>query len=273
MVEIINCIILNVTTDLMLLFCLKKFFKLKVRVLEILFLEIVMVAPAVVYVLCNIMLAQFVILKLIAGVLVCLLITDSFSFCFLSKLFGLYIVFFFSIFGVNNFMVEFVKTVASMVFNITIPYFFDFVVLVGVIVYVVMIFVLVRGLSKFNTLKNYLANVSFMFMGKHIQIVGLYDTGNTLIDDVTHKPVVIVSSDALKKYFADINFEKDFVCDRCVECVSAGEACFSVPVYDVGEICIKQGGEIKCERCVLGFVERGFYDDKNYQCLLHRDFV
>lgn len=276
MVDIINCIVLSLISDLILMFCLKKIFGLRVKYVELCCLEIVALAPVVIFVLCKILVIQFLFFKLLAGLLICVLITDSFRFGFLFKLIMAYVVLFFSVYGISCFMVLFAKSVLSQAFGVNVSYAFDFVVLAGVIVYVLLIYMLVHKLSKFKTLKNYLAGVSFMFMGKHIEIVGLLDTGNSLVDDVTHKPVVIVSINAIKRYFSDLSIDSiknGFVCDRVINCVSAGEKSFKIPVYDVGEICIKRDGEIKSQKCVLGFANREFCDDKDYQCLLHRDFI
>ena len=136
MVEIINCIVLNLIGDLVLWFSLKKFFRLKVGSIELLCLELVAIAPAIVYVLCNIMIVQFLLLKLVAGVLICLLITDSFKARFMFGLISLYIVLLFSIYGSFWFMTLFAEVVFSRIFNLKIPYAFDFFVLGGVLIFV-----------------------------------------------------------------------------------------------------------------------------------------
>jgi hypothetical protein len=132
----------------------------------------------------------------------------------------------------------------------------------------------VNKLTKINKLKHHLARVSFSIYGKHIEVVGLIDSGNSLVDKVTNKPVIVISVAALKKHFKDsaiYNFKDSVFCERFVDCVLAGGARLKMPILDIGSVCIKRDDEVKSFDCVLGFVDQKFCDEKDYQCLIHRN--
>ena len=118
-------------------------------------------------------------------------------------------------------------------------------------------------------------NVSFFINGKHIEVVGLLDSGNSLKDTKTRKPVIVISSKVLKKYFSDFEFEmmlKKSFCDYFLDCETASGSRFKMPVIDIGKVMINQNNFIKSFDCVLGVVNQKFYN-KKYECLLHQDFI
>ena len=114
-----------------------------------------------------------------------------------------------------------------------------------------------------------------MLLGKHIEMVGLIDSGNSLIDSKTNKPVVVVSSSIIKKHFnsLDVKFDgKNDLCKRFIECVAVGGISFKMPIIDVESVTITTNNTAKRFDCVIGVVNQEFCDAKNYQCLIHRNF-
>ena len=275
MFEAINVILISFVSDLIICLCLKRFFDLQIKFFEILFLQIIMIAPAVVYVFCDATLLMLLVLKLVAGLLLTVLITDSYRWGFLWKLYMCYVAMMFSVYGCAEFMLLLGCACIKTVTGTDLPEYLHGVLLIAVLVYVTLIFVLVRKWVNYKNLKPYLANVSFMLLGKHIEMVGLIDSGNSLIDSKTNKPVVVVSSSIIKKHFnsLDVKFDgKNDLCKRFIECVAVGGISFKMPIIDVESVTITTNNTAKRFDCVIGVVNQEFCDAKNYQCLIHRNF-
>ncbi len=276
MLEILNLIITNFLIDCMLSLLLKKIFKLQTSCFEIMMLQFINIAPVIIFGFCEIKFFLFILLKLIAGLLVCLLVTDSFKSKNLARLYFCYLILFFSVYGLTWFLLLFFHSAFQQLTGENVSKVFDFIIFLMVVGYISLIYIFVRTIKNYKTLHDYLAIVSFSIFNKHIEIIGLLDSGNTLKDNLTKKPVIVVSIELMKKYFKDISryeFEKSGFCERKINCVSAGGLNFEMPIFDIGAVCVKSGSSIKSYDCVLGFVNQKFYDEKNYQCLLHRDFM
>ena len=274
MFEIINIIVVSFLSDLMILFLLKRVLMLSVGKWELCFIQIIPLAPTFVFVLCQTGLLVFIGLKMLAAMLVCVLITDSFKFGFISKLYFLYVVLMFSIYGFAEFEILLVESVFENLFGMQMQSMYYGLCVIGLWVYVALIYLLMCKLTKINKLRQHIAHVSFSLFGKHIEVVGLIDSGNSLMDNVTNKPVVVISVHALKKHFKDfwgVDMHSNALCQHFVDCVVAGGKKFQMPIFDIGSVCVKRGVEIKSFDCVLGFVTQKFYDEKDYQCLIHRN--
>jgi len=276
MLEILNLIIINFAVDLMLSLLIRKIFKLQTSYFEILMLQIINIAPVIIFGFCEIKPVLFLMLKFLAGLLVCLLVTDSFKPKNLARIYFCYLVLLFSVYGLTWFLLLFFHSTFHQLTGENFSKVFDFIIFLLVVGYILLVYIFVKTIKDYKTLHDYLAIVSFSVFNKHIEIIGLLDSGNSLKDTLTKKPVIVVSIDLMKKYFKDItrhNFEKSGFCERKINCVSAGGLSFEMPIFDVGAVCVKSGDSIKSYDCVLGFVNQKFYDTKNYQCLLHRDFM
>ena len=111
-------------------------------------------------------------------------------------------------------------------------------------------------------------------MNQHIEITGLCDTGNSLVDEVTKKPVVVLSFEALKKYFKNMTFEDVLnMSSRSIKCVTAGENSIELPLIEIGEIYLESFGKKTKYKTILAVTKQRFFDLKKYECLLHRDFI
>lgn len=187
---------------------------------------------------------------------------------------------FFSVFGFAEFMLLFVHASFVELFEIKIPKYYNFIVILCTIMYVFLIGGLVRLLSHRKVLKNYLTKVSFSLFCKHIEIVGLLDSGNSLKDTKTGKPVVIMSIKSLKKYLPKHDYLKvasgDFSplhVSHYLDYTTISEKGSKMPIVEIDNIVIEKGDSIKKLDCVIGFVNHNFGDNNSFECLLHRDFI
>ncbi len=276
MVDLINIFISSFVLDFSSGVLVKKIFKLSPSFVYLFLLQIFNISTVVVYVFCAIKFYEFLLFKLIANLIICVLVTDSFKFFDVFKLWFFDLIIMFSLYGFSIFITEFFRAVIESGFRQKTAKNINFIIIIGVFLYFVAIFCFFCKLSKQKTFNNYLAKVSFLLYGKHIEITGLLDSGNSLIDLKTNKPVIVISSNSLRKYFMNFDFEnvlESGFCCRSIRCESAGGSVFQMPIVSIDNVCVKQG-EIKKEiKCMLGIVNQKFYDEKKYDCLIHRDFI
>ena len=126
-----------------------------------------------------------------------------------------------------------------------------------------------------SNFKNFLADVSFSLSGKHISLKGLIDSGNSVYDSNSRLPVVLLSIDSLKKFMplASFSYVSEVLSSHLEKCVLVGGNNIYVPIVKVEDCKIFRNGKANNTRFVVGVVEKKFYDEKHYDCLLHRDFV
>ncbi len=209
-----------------------------------------------------------------------LLVTDSY---YVKNLFGLYfaeVLLMFSVYGFADFLVMFIKAVILQIFGKSIPILFDFVIIFGLLCYFLAIFSCAHHFSKLKSLKSFLAKVSFSLCGKHIEITGLLDSGNSLYDSKTGKAVIVVSVSVLKKVLPKTDFKRiengDFSnlpISHYLNYVSVGGNSADMPVIDIGNAFVEVKHVSKKVRCVLGLALQDFDSTGSFECLLHRDFV
>ena len=115
--------------------------------------------------------------------------------------------------------------------------------------------------------------LSFLLFGKHIEFVGFIDSGNSLYDSLTKKPVVVASKKSLERYFSK-NEIYDIMNNfgRVLECETIGESLVKIRVFSIKDFTIFDEKTSKQIPCVLGVVDKVFENTK-YDCLLHRDFI
>ena len=276
MVYDVEFFVLNFIFDLLLTILCKKFFKLNVSVFEIIFMQFFGVASVCFYCFCGLLFWQFFVLKLVAHLLVCLLITDSLKPKRIFQIFAFEMFLLFSIFGFFKFILMVCESAGLLYFEQKIAKSVKFLIIIAVLFYFVAIFAFFTKMSKYKEIKKLLLKVSFELYGKHIKINGLMDSGNSLIDTKTGYPVVVVSAKTLKKYFDDFDYKmilSNGFCSRSVLCEVAGGFSFKMPIVDVGQITLDVGGESKKFKCVIGVVNQKFCGRKSYECLLHKEFV
>lgn len=78
--------------------------------------------------------------------------------------------------------------------------------LVGLIVFIVSIFV-IRWIQRKNRIKDFCYSVTFKDNGIEIKEEGFLDSGNMLYDNITKKPMMLVSFDVFHKFYSNISFE------------------------------------------------------------------
>ena len=120
--------------------------------------------------------------------------------------------------------------------------------------------------------------VSFFAFGKHIEIRGLLDTGNVLYDTKTKLPVIILNVNSVQKYLSKNDYknitDKTYInsyVSHYLKVVTISKVQEEIPIIVPRFVVIKNGGEVKNVKCVLGLVNHNFENSNSYDCLLHRD--
>ena len=185
-----------------------------------------------------------------------------------------------SVFGFGYLFVLYARAIFLSIFKKQMKVFYDCVVIIGLVFYNFMLIKLFGYLSKKKKFNSFLTKVSFSLFGRHIEITGLIDSGNSLCDTKTNKPVIIVPLAVIKKYLTEgecdmIRSEKYFGLNISheLEYVSVGGAKGRMPISDIGAVKILKNGKEEEKECVLGIVCENLTEDKDYDCLLHRDFL
>ena len=173
-----------------------------------------------------------------------------------------------------------IQSLVIMIFGKEISNLCEILLVFAGICYVFAVFELVGYLSKKKILKSFLKRVSFLAFGRHIEIVGLLDTGNVLYDSKTNLPVIVLSVFALKNFLPSNIYKNITIGDfselgvnHYLECVSVAEKTLSMPIIKIDSATIICGDKSQKVNCVLGIVNHRFEGSNEYDCLLHRDFV
>lgn len=274
MMENVSFILSDFIFDLSLCVILKKCFKLQVSYFYVLFIQIPSVLVSVVYLFFDISFFVFLLLKILSLFLVCLLTTNSYKGQEFFLFFGFSILIFFSYLGFLSFLILFLKSCVFLIFGIKIAKLYNFTLIFGIILYFLINNCVLSKILNLQNLKKFIHKVSFVLMNQHIEITGLCDTGNSLVDEVTKKPVVVLSFEALKKYFKNMTFEDVLNMSlRSIKCVTAGENSIELPLIEIGEIYLESFGKKTKYKTILAVTKQRFFDSKKYDCLLHRDFI
>lgn len=280
MVGYINFIFSNLILDLVVIFSVKNFFRLSANNLLVVSTQVLNITTSFLYLYCGLTLFQFVLIKTGVNFVICLFIADDYKLRSIASMFGLHIVLTLSVYGFAQLMLMLVKISLEEFFNLKLSGIFNFLLIFCIFLYVFAIFLLMRTLSKQKLVKNYLAKVSFSYCCQHIEFVGLLDSGNSLTDKITGKPVIVVSTKSLKRYLPKADYEKiergDFSplkVSHVTNFVTAGEKTSYMPVADVGSVTVEVDGLPKKVECVLGFVNQNFSEEGGFDCLLHKDFI
>ena len=69
------------------------------------------------------------------------------------------------------------------------------------------------------------------------------------------------------------SYVSDILASHCEECELVGGKKVYIPIVRVKDCKIVKNGASKKTNFAVGVVKQRFYDDKKYDCLLHRDFV
>ena len=273
-------ILSSIIIDYLFCYNLKTIFKLKIKNLSILFLQFLNVCNVSICIFFEMSFCYFIITKIFVTILICLLITDDYKLKKLISLCFASIVLMFSYYGFFCFMIELFKAVANDVFDKKLSFIWNLIIIIVLILYIFAVLLLTKSLYNRKNLNHFLRKVSFYAFGKHIEIVGLLDSGNTLIDDQSKKPVIVLSLYALKKILPKVSYDavlkKDFsslgVSHNLKIKFASGEVS-QIPIIDIKSVNIVEDSKLKTFDCVIGLVDHKFENDETYQCLLHRNFV
>lgn len=273
-------ILISLTLDFVLFLSLKKLYKLESSNICIVLLQILNVTAGVIYLVLELKFYQFIIIKLVSNLLICLLITKSYKLSDFSLLYFSSLALMFSYYGFSKFMTALARAVIFQIFHKNLSIICDFVIIFAIICYIFAFFKLINILSKNKNLNSFLRKVSFFAFGKHIEIIGLLDSGNVLYDTKTKLPVIVIDVCALKKFLPKENYinitncnYKNFPVSHYLNVVTVSDKTFDMPIVDIKFASIYCGTEKRNIKCVLGIVNHRFENSNRYDCLLHRDFI
>lgn len=280
MVEYLNFILINLTLDLVIIFSVKKFFRLYVSNLFLVFIQTLNVLACAVSIYCSLKFYQFCLIKLAVNFVICLLSINRCSIKELTKIFFFHMVISFSVYGFSALLFKFAKVSLSETLGIDTYGIFNFLLFFCIFLYVLIIYILMRTISKHKETQTFLKRVSFSLASQHIEFIGLLDSGNSLVDKRTGKPVVVVSIGSLKDYLSNSDYERvktgDFSplgVSHQTNFVTAGDTASYMPITDIGKITIEDDTGERQVECVLGFVNQNFSSEGGFDCLLHKDFI
>ena len=250
-----------------------KIFKVYYKNLFLLFLQIPKVCASVIYLIYSSVIWVCILAKVLAIIVCIIFITDSFKIRKLANIFIAEIVLLFSFFGFSWFVLIWINSSIESVFLYKIPKKYQILLLLLLFLYIFAIFKLVRLIEKNRFIKNFLAKVSLNLNGKHIVLYGLMDSGNSLFDSLTRKPVVLISKKSLEKNLSKLEIE-NILKNKCrkLKCDTISSSGLEIPVFKVSNFEIMFDGEIKQVPCVMGIVNHEF-EKGRFDCLLHRDFL
>ena len=273
-------ILLSLILDFVLFLSLKKLFKLESDNVCIFLLQILNVAAGVIYILLELKFYQFMLVKFLVYLVICLLITNSYKLPEISSFYFSSIALMFSYFGFSRFLNLFARAVFIQFFHIKLPKICDLIVVFALLCYIFALFALIKAFSKNKKLDSFLRKVSFFAFGKHIEFMGLLDSGNVLYDSKTKLPVIVVDARALKKYLPRENYinitndkYENFPISHYLNVVTVADKQFDMPIINIENVSIYCGSEKRKIKCVLGIVNHRFENSNRYDCLLHRDFI
>lgn len=281
MEQIIEVIIEGLILNYLSLLCLREVFSLDEKKRYLLLLCVPSVMCLLCYSLLKLKFYQLIFLLTGSNILITILITDEYKSKRIFGIFFSYEIILFAVAGINKFLCEFFKVVFESYFHIKLTKFLDLAVFLFQTIFIFMIFKLTRYLTNQRKIKNFLSRVSFSLNGKHIVLTGLLDSGNSLYDDVTLAPVIVVSADILKNIFDDELFD-EVICgnwnavnvDGYVNFVSVGtiENESHLPVFRNITVSVDVAGRVQKRVCSVGF-DSQIFKKKKFECIVHRDFV
>ncbi len=211
-------------------------------------------------------------IKFACEILSVIFITESFKFRILVAMIFAKYVFLFSILGYFSFLLLWVCASVEEFVGSEICNNHYFLILLGLILYIWGVFLLSKIIDKNKKRKNFLAKLSLSLNNKHMSFYGLIDSGNSLRDDTTNNPVILISKDALLKHFSLQDIDRMICSCRkiCYNTVSGGG--FTVPVLEINKMQVETCDGVELGKCVLGFVDERFENGK-FDCLLPRDYL
>lgn len=114
--------------------------------------------------------------------------------------------------------------------------------------------------------RNHFYEVTMHYRGRKKTVTALLDTGNRLYEPVTHRPVHVVTYEALKELCESVSSV------ICIPFGSVGKKEGVMPGIFLDEMEIRQGSDVKIiEKPLVAVCRRPLSVDGEYQMLLHED--
>lgn len=270
--EKLNIILIIICVEFLVDFIVARVLKIKCKTIYVLFLQI----PK----LCALGLCLYfgwnvwtkLLARFLARIITIFFLTDSFGIKKLAKIFGLEYLFLFSISGFVWFVLSWIEGMFEGSFLLNFPTNKRFLIVFGIFLYIFALFVLARSLSKNKNLCQHLLQVSLCFNDKHINVYGLVDSGNSLVDPKTRKPVLVISQKTILKLISKKEYQKLLTDGYSVKCETIAREEFDVPIIKDVFVKIKIENEMLPVECVIGVIDKKF-ENGRYDCLLWRDFL
>jgi stage II sporulation protein GA (sporulation sigma-E factor processing peptidase) len=132
-------------------------------------------------------------------------------------------------------------------------------------------------------------DITIRHANKKVYIKSILDTGNCLYTSLDHKPVIVVTYEAIKELFTDeqeivINQYKNDILQLL--CQDVFKPSYIIPFNSVGckagillgievdQVSLhKNSFEKNVEKCVVGVAFNNIFRDQAYTALLHPDFI
>lgn len=121
-------------------------------------------------------------------------------------------------------------------------------------------------IERFKDKRNMICKVLLKNNGKQIKVNALIDTGNSLIEPISGKPVSIIE----KRLLDPILEESDLTGFRIIPYRSVGTENGILYAYKIPEIIIEKNGMIKsCKDNYIGISEAAISAKSNYRMIIH----
>lgn len=271
--EKINIIVMVFLIELFADLILIRLYHIKTKFWHVLFLQIPKVCACVLGVYFSSILWVVLLSNFLSKVIAVFFLNDTFEFKrFICILFSEYVVLF-SIMGFSEFLLLWFKAGYRIIFKQNFPINRDYIAFLGIFLYVFAFFCLTKSLPKNKNFGRYFVEVSLSSGSKHINVYGLIDSGNSVIDPLTNKPVILLSKKSFSKLFSKKELErlKNNGC-RIVECETISGEKVKIPIFENISVKLKFEKEFVETNCVVGVSSVKFENGK-YDCLLNRDYL
>lgn len=271
--EKISFILVAVVIELLVDIIVLRIFKIKYNFIYIMFLQVPKVCALVLF----IELKQSAWIKalylILSQIIVVFFLTDSVKFKKYLEIFFMEYMILFSISGFTMFLTKWFESLYLHYFLKDFPKKWRCLAVFAIFLYIFAFFAIVRNLSKNKKLEHHLTEMSLSFGQRHINVYGLVDSGNSLIDPKTKKPVLVVSLSSILKLMSKKKYQK-IVSEQShfIKCETISSCGFSLPILDNIKVKIKVENELLEVDCVLGVIDKKF-ENGRYDCLLQRDFL
>lgn len=271
--EKINIIVVVFFIELFADLIVSKLFHIKTKFVYLLLLQLPKICATIVGVFYSSVFWLVLLVNILSKMLSIFFLNDTLKLKkYVGMLFSEYIILF-SIMGFSEFLILWLKGSYRIIFKQNFPLNCDYIAIFGIFLYIFAFFFLMRILPKNKNFGRFLVEVSLSRNSKHINVYGLIDSGNSLIDPVTKQPVIILSKKSFSKLFSKSELEKMLKNEcRKIECETISGENFKIPIFENILVKLKFENEFVESKCVVGYAGIKF-ENGEYDCLLNRDVL